>query len=121
MNTNLGTLDRSRFTSAHADTMFVQRLFPHLPADAIRPGTFAYLPCWGILDAGMTMEKHHHPMPEFYVFTTGAGRMWLGGESFDVKAGMAVNIPPDVPHQVANPASAVEPLVWVSIGLLAAP
>lgn len=119
MNKNRGQMDRTEFRLAHADTMFVQTIFPNLEPDEIRKETFAYPPCWGILDAGMTMEKHKHPMPEFYVFVQGKGRMLLGEESFDVAAGASVNIPPDELHEVINPETAVEPLVWVSIGLKA--
>ena len=121
MNPNLGRLDRALFTRAHSDTLFVQRIFPHLAPEAIRPETFAYPPCWAILDPGMTMEKHHHPMPEFYVFVQGSGRMLLGEETFPVTSGMAVNIPPDLPHEVANPPGAEGPLIWVSIGLKPGP
>ncbi len=96
--------------------MYVQRIFPELDPDEISKDTFAYGPCWGILDPGMTMEKHNHPIPEFYVFTQGSGSMTLGEESFSVKDGMSVNIPPNVFHEVTNPEEAVEPLIWVSIG-----
>lgn len=117
MDRNLGHLDRTHFNTAHADTMFVQTIFPNLSPDEIRTGTFAYPPCWGILDAGMTMEKHHHAIPEFYVFVEGKGQMVLGSESFEVESGMSVNIPRDMDHEVTNPESAVGPLIWISIGL----
>jgi len=97
--------------------MFVQTIFPRLDPDEIREDTFAYPPCWGILDAGMTMEKHRHPIPEFYVFVQGKGRMVLGSESFEVAAGRSINIPSNMDHEVANPETAVEPLIWISIGL----
>ena len=117
MEKNLGRLNRTCFSSAHSDTMYVQTLFPGLNADDIRKDTFAYPPCWGILDAGMTMEKHRHPIPEFYVFVQGNGTMVLGSETFDVAAGVSVNIPRNMDHEVANPEMAVEPLIWISIGL----
>ncbi|MEA3334680.1 MAG: cupin domain-containing protein [Chloroflexota bacterium] len=119
MKENLGKLDRTRFEKAHADTMFVQRIFPDLEPDQIRENVFAYAPCWGILDPGMTMERHRHPIPEFYVFVQGSGQMLLGADVFDVAAGMSVNIPRNMDHEVTNPAAAVEPLIWVSIGLAA--
>ena len=115
------SLDRTRFTTAHEGTMYVQDMFPDLPGSAIRKDTFPYGPCWGILDPGMTMEKHRHPIPEFYVFTQGRGTMLLGAETFPVEAGMAVNIPRDMDHEVTNAPSAVEPLVWASIGLTVEP
>ena len=115
----IGRLDRRRFFQAHNDTMHVQPLFK-FPHAQIRPNTFAYDPCWGILDPGMAMEAHAHPTPEFYVFTNGQGEMTLGNESITVEAGMAVNVPPDMTHSVANPTHAVEPLIWVSLGFLPA-
>ncbi len=117
MNRNTGNLDRAKFVTAHADTMFVQTIFPELKPEDIRADTFAYPPCWGILDAGMTMEKHQHPIPEFYVFIQGTGEMALGTERFDVASGMSVNISRNMDHEVTNPESAVEPLIWISIGL----
>ncbi len=117
MNRNIGRLDRTRFATAHADTMFVQKLFAELNPEDIREGTFAYPPSWGILDAGMTMEKHRHPIPEFYVFVQGAGEMVLGTDRFEVAGGMSINIPPNVDHEVTNPPSAAVPLIWISIGL----
>lgn len=112
-----GKPDRTKFATAHQDTIFVQPLFPALKAEDFRAETFAYPPCWGVLDAGMKMEKHQHPIPEFYVFVQGSGEMLLGTEHFDVTHGMSVNIPPNLDHEVSNPKSAVEPLIWVSIGL----
>ncbi len=117
MNPNLGMMDRTRFNKAHSDTMYVHPVFPQLKPEMIRPDTFAYQPCWGILDPGMTMEKHNHAIPEFYVFFQGKGRMTLGEETFDVHPGLSVNIPSNVFHEVENDPSAVEPLVWLSIGL----
>jgi len=94
-----------------------QTVFPRLSAHDIREDTFAYPPCWGILDAGMTMEKHRHPIPEFYVFVQGKGEMVLGADTFEVAGGMSVNIPRSMDHEVTNPETAVEPLIWISIGL----
>jgi mannose-6-phosphate isomerase-like protein (cupin superfamily) len=117
MNKNIGKLDRSKFATAHSDSMFVQTIFPELNIEDIRADTFAYPPCWGILDPGMTMEKHNHPIPEFYVFVQGRGEMLLGTDRFDVAGGMSVNIPGNTNHEVTNSNSAVEPLIWISIGL----
>lgn len=112
-----GKMDRTKFVSAHNDTLYCQGLFENLEPEEIKPDTFAYGPCWAILDAGMTMEAHNHPIPELYVFVRGEGVMRLDEERFDVKNGMAVNIPPDAVHEVTNSKSAIEPLIWVSIGL----
>jgi mannose-6-phosphate isomerase-like protein (cupin superfamily) len=117
MNKNIGRLNRKSFTPAHSNTTYVQAIFPELDPADIRTDTFAYPPCWGILDAGMTMEKHRHPIPEFYVFVQGNGEMTLGSDVFAVTAGMSVNIPRGCDHEVTNAETAVEPLIWVSIGL----
>ena len=114
---HIGTMDRSKFKSVHNNTVYVQDCFANLDSDDIRPETFQYMPCWAIIDPGMQVEPHEHPIPEFYVFTCGEGKMQLGQETFPVKAGMAVNIPFNVVHSVINDESAVEPLIWVSIGL----
>ncbi len=117
MNKNIGELDRTKFTLGHKGTMYIQRIYPGISSEDIQKNVFAYPPCWGILDAGMTMENHKHDMPEFYIFVQGSGRMLLGDEYLDVKAGMSVNIPRNWNHEVINPESAVEPIIWVSIGL----
>lgn len=112
---NIGHLDRRKFFKAHQDSMYVQSLFT-FPHEQIRPETFAFDPCWGILDPGMTMAAHEHNTPEFYVFTQGIGEMTLADETFTVEPGMAVNIPPNVRHTVTNPEHAASPLIWVTVG-----
>ena len=117
MKKNITTINPKGFISVHSDTLFVHPLFPELDPESIRKDTFEHGPCWAILEPGMTMEKHHHPHPEFYVFTQGQGEMTLGEETFYVKAGMSVNIPCDVEHEVSNKDEAKGPLVWVSVSL----
>ena len=117
MNKNIGQLNRKCFRTSHSETVFAQTIFPHLSRDDIPEDTFAYPPCWAILDAGMTLKKHRHPMPEFYVFVQGKGQMVLGSETLEVAAGMSVNIPRNMDHDATNPQTAVEPLIWISIGL----
>ena len=117
MNKNVNRLNRKNFIMVHEDTLFIQPLFPDLDVEDICKDTFTYRPCWAILDAGMTMEKHDHPIAEIYVFTQGKGQMLLGSETLNVCAGMSVNIPPNMDHEVTNPDTAVDPLIWVSIGL----
>ncbi|NQU10179.1 cupin domain-containing protein [bacterium] len=117
INKHITTMDRRKFQAAHNDTVYVQNCFPNLQLDEIRPDTFQYMPCWAIIDPGMTVEPHEHPIAEFYVFTAGEGNMRVGEETFLVKAGMAVNIPKDLVHSVINDPAAVTPLIWVSIGL----
>ena len=54
--------------------------------------------------AGTETAAHHHvASEEIYLFTAGAGRMRLGEEEADVRAGDCVVIPPGVRHQLVNP------------------
>ena len=49
-------------------------------------------------------EAHRHPRTEeIYYVLAGAGRIRLGGEEADIRAGDAILIPPDTCHQVVNP------------------
>jgi mannose-6-phosphate isomerase-like protein (cupin superfamily) len=59
--------------------------------------------------SGETFEHFHRVSEEIYFFTSGAGRMRLGDEEADVRAGDTVVIPPGVKHKLWNPG--VEPLV----------
>ena len=59
--------------------------------------------------SGETFEHYHRVSEEIYCFTAGAGRMRLGDEEADVKAGDTVVIAPGVKHKLWNPGS--EPLV----------
>ena len=55
------------------------------------------------LPAGGETEEHFHPIAEeIYHFTAGSGRMRLGEEEFEVRAGQAVVIPPGVAHKLWN-------------------
>lgn len=56
-----------------------------------------------------TFEHFHRATEEIYYFTAGEGRMRLGDEEQDVRAGDAVVIPPGVRHKLWNTGS--EPLV----------
>jgi mannose-6-phosphate isomerase-like protein (cupin superfamily) len=58
---------------------------------------------------GETAEHFHRRAEEIYAFTAGAGRMRLGSEEADVRAGDTVVISPGVPHKLWNPGP--EPLV----------
>jgi mannose-6-phosphate isomerase-like protein (cupin superfamily) len=58
---------------------------------------------------GETVEHFHREAGEIYHFTAGAGRMRLGIEEADVRAGDTVVIPPGVQHKLWNPGP--EPLV----------
>jgi mannose-6-phosphate isomerase-like protein (cupin superfamily) len=58
---------------------------------------------------GETAEHYHRTSEEIYLFTAGAGRMRLGSDEGDVRAGDCVAIPPGVRHKLWNPGD--EPLV----------
>jgi mannose-6-phosphate isomerase-like protein (cupin superfamily) len=58
---------------------------------------------------GQTVEHYHRTTEEVYVFLSGEGRMRLGDQEDDVRAGDTVVIPPGVKHKLWNAGS--EPLV----------
>ena len=58
---------------------------------------------------GETAEHYHVQAEELYYFVAGAGRMRLGEQSFDVRAGHCVVIPPGTPHKLFNQGR--EPLI----------
>jgi mannose-6-phosphate isomerase-like protein (cupin superfamily) len=49
-----------------------------------------------------TIEHLHRTSEEIYLFTQGMGRMRLGGDEGDVRAGDAVVIAPGTPHKLIN-------------------
>jgi mannose-6-phosphate isomerase-like protein (cupin superfamily) len=57
---------------------------------------------------GETFEHFHREAEEIYHFVAGAGRMRLGGQEADVRAGDTVVIAPGLPHKLWNPGG--EPL-----------
>lgn len=58
---------------------------------------------------GETVEHYHRTTEEIYVFVSGEGRMRLGDEEAEIRAGDTVVIPPGVKHKLWNRGS--EPLV----------
>ena len=52
---------------------------------------------------GETVEHLHRVSEEIYLFTAGAGRMRLGDEEAEVRAGDAIVIAPGTPHKLWNP------------------
>jgi mannose-6-phosphate isomerase-like protein (cupin superfamily) len=56
-----------------------------------------------------TVEHLHRRSEEIYHFTSGSGRMRLGAETREVRAGDCVVIPPGTPHKLWS--AAAEPLV----------
>jgi mannose-6-phosphate isomerase-like protein (cupin superfamily) len=51
---------------------------------------------------GETTEHRHNRSEEIYRFTSGRGRMRLGGDEFEVAAGDTVLISPGTPHKLWN-------------------
>jgi mannose-6-phosphate isomerase-like protein (cupin superfamily) len=58
---------------------------------------------------GETYEHFHRAAEEIYHFTAGSGRMRLGGQEAEIRAGDTVVIAPGVPHKLWNTGD--EPLV----------
>lgn len=59
--------------------------------------------------AGSATTEHYHPQAEeLYLLTAGAGRIKLGDEVRDVRAGDCIVIPPGTPHKLWN--TGTEPL-----------
>lgn len=55
-----------------------------------------------VVPVGVAIKLHRHCVSELYHITAGEGRMTLGSESFTVKPGDTVCIPPGIPHNIAN-------------------
>jgi mannose-6-phosphate isomerase-like protein (cupin superfamily) len=52
---------------------------------------------------GRATTAHYHVVTEeIYFFTAGSGRMRLGDEERDVRAGECVVIPPGIEHKLTN-------------------
>ena len=51
---------------------------------------------------GQTAEHYHPQAEEIYYFTSGSGRLRLGAQEADVRAGDAVVIAPGTPHKLWN-------------------
>ncbi len=55
----------------------------------------------------------HRTVEEVWFFTGGSGRMWRGGETVDVHAGVSLTIPVGTPFQFRTDGS--EPLAAVAV------
>jgi mannose-6-phosphate isomerase-like protein (cupin superfamily) len=51
---------------------------------------------------GETAEHYHPTAEELYYFTSGSGRLRLGEDEAEVRAGDCVVIPPGTPHKLFN-------------------
>jgi mannose-6-phosphate isomerase-like protein (cupin superfamily) len=58
---------------------------------------------------GETVEHYHHVAEEIYHLVSGSGRLRLGGEEAEVRAGDTIVIPAGIRHKLWNPGD--EPLV----------
>jgi len=58
---------------------------------------------------GCTAAHYHPQAEELYFFTAGTGRLRIGGEERDVRAGDCAVIPPGAEHKLVN--TGTEPLV----------
>ncbi|MBV9802320.1 MAG: cupin domain-containing protein [Solirubrobacterales bacterium] len=62
------------------------------------------------LEPGGETAEHYHPRAEeLYYFTAGEGRMRLGADESEIRAGDCVVIPPGTPHKLVN--TGPDPLV----------
>jgi quercetin dioxygenase-like cupin family protein len=59
------------------------------------------------MEMGASIPLHTHPIEEAWVVTDGQLEVRLGDETVVVPAGCVVRVPPEVPHTVRNPGSAV--------------
>lgn len=98
---------------AHNDSVYVEEIFTK---EQMQNDDITYGACWAILDPGMTLEAHKHPIMEVYVFLKGTGKMSVGKDTFDVEGGDAILIPSDEIHTVTNRKNAKGELCWFSLG-----
>ena len=70
------------------------REFAHTDVQSLAEATVA--------PGAQTEEHFHRNSEELYLFTSGMGRMRLGDEERDVRAGDCVVIPPKSPHKLWN-------------------
>ena len=115
---NIGAIGETLWRHAHNATVYCQTILPAIDPESWKPNVLAYSPCWAMLQPGMELEAHRHATPEFYVFTSGSGMMRLANDWFPVRAGIAVNILPNVEHSAKVDAAASQPLIWVSIAFV---
>lgn len=58
-----------------------------------------------LLVGASTQEHYHAKAEEIYYITHGRGRMRIGDETFEIKAGDAIAIPPGQKHKLWNTGS----------------
>jgi mannose-6-phosphate isomerase-like protein (cupin superfamily) len=95
--------DREQFVTA--DRSLIRELVGIPSGNSVKQSIAeATVPPWA-----ETVEHYHRTTEEVYLFTSGEGRMRLGDEEADVRAGDTVVIAPGVRHKLWNTSS--QPLV----------
>jgi mannose-6-phosphate isomerase-like protein (cupin superfamily) len=95
--------DREPFVTADGST--IRELAGHPTGNAVNQSLAE-----ATVPPGAETEEHfHRTSEEIYLFTRGMGRMRLGDQEGDVRAGDCVVITPGTPHKLTNPGP--EPLV----------
>jgi mannose-6-phosphate isomerase-like protein (cupin superfamily) len=90
--------DMTSFTTA--DGSAIRELAGRLPDTG--PATHQSLAEATLEPGGETAEHLHPQAEEIYFFTSGTGRMRLGGEESVIGPGDCVVIPPGTPHKLFN-------------------
>lgn len=65
------------------------------------------------VEPGSQQQPHHHVPEQAYIIVNGNGRIKVGSEIADVRAGDVIYIPTDVEHAVEN--TGPEKLVYISV------
>jgi mannose-6-phosphate isomerase-like protein (cupin superfamily) len=70
---------------------------------------------WVTVEPGASQQPHHHVPEQAYVVVSGQGRIKVGSDIADVKAGELVYVPSNAEHAVEN--AGTERLIYVSIAV----
>lgn len=68
---------------------------------------------WVEVEPGSRQQPHHHEPEQAYLVISGQGRITVGPEKTEARAGDLLYIPPNVEHAVEN--EGTERLVYVSV------
>lgn len=75
-----------------------RRVAPGIIMQALKQGAYMNALHWD-MDDGSIVELHHHPQEQFGYVIKGGFIIQLGDEEFEIGAGDAYYIPPNVPHR----------------------
>ena len=70
---------------------------------------------WVMVEPGAAQQPHHHVQEQAYVVVGGQGRIKVGSDIADVKAGDLVYVPSNAEHAVENVGT--ERLIYVSVAV----